>query len=46
MIKIRYLFGIPFLFVVGYFGGNILTTSMIIGVLAWFTDIIIDDESK
>jgi len=46
MLKTRYLFGIPFLFVVGYFGGNILTASMVIGVLAWFTDMIIDDEPR
>ena len=37
-IQIRYVVGIPFLFMVGQFGGSIMTEAVIIALLATFTD--------
>ena len=38
MIKFRYLFGIPFLFAVGYMGGNILIEAIFIGIFTGYID--------
>ena len=40
MMKLRYLFGIPYLFFFGMMGGDIIYDALVIGVLAGFTDII------
>ena len=39
MMKLRYLFGIPYLFFLGMMGGDIIYDALVIGVLAGFTDI-------
>ena len=40
MMKLRYLFGIPYLFFMGTMSGNIIYDALVIGVLAGITDII------
>ena len=41
-MKIRYWIGIPYLMFVASMGGNIVYDAMVIGILAGFTDIILE----
>jgi len=38
MIKLRYIFGVPFLFLLAMNGQNVLFEALVIGILAGFTD--------
>ena len=38
MIKLRYIFGVPFLFMLAMNGQNVLFEAIIIGILSGFTD--------
>ena len=40
--KIRYLVGIPYLFYVGYMGGEIFLDAMVLGVASGITDFFIE----
>ncbi len=45
-MKIRYWIGIPFLFAVGYMGGEIIFEALVIGILSGFTDIMMEGGGK
>ena len=38
MIKLRYIFGVPFLFLLAMNGQNVLFEALVIGILSGFTD--------
>ena len=38
MIKLRYIFGVPFLFMLAMNGQNVLFDALVIGILAGLTD--------
>ena len=45
-IKLRYLFGVPFLFMLAMSGQNVLFEALVIGILAGFTDISRDNNNN
>ena len=45
-IKLRYLFGVPYLFFMAMAGQNILFDAIMIGVLAGFTDMRNDSDNN
>ncbi len=46
MIKLRYLFGIPYLYLMAMSGQNIIFDAIVIGILAGMTDIHHDNNDK
>lgn len=46
MIKMRYLFGIPFLYFLAMNGQNVLFEAIIIGILSGFTDMNNDHNDR
>ena len=45
-MKLRYLFGIPFLFMLAMSGQNVLFEALVIGILSGFTDISRDNNNN
>jgi len=45
-MKLRYLFGVPFLFMLAMSGQNVLFEALVIGILAGFTDISRDNNNN
>jgi len=46
MIKLRYLFGVPYLYLLGMTGQNILFDAIMIGILAGLTDNYYDNNNN
>tara|TARA_B100001778_G_scaffold253939_1_gene214011 strand:- start:2501 stop:2650 length:150 start_codon:yes stop_codon:yes gene_type:complete len=45
-MKLRYLFGVPFLFVLAMSGQSVLFEAIVIGILSGFTDISRDNNNN
>ena len=45
-MKLRYLFGVPFLFMLAMSGQNVLFEALVIGILSGFTDISRDNNNN
>ena len=45
-MKIRYWIGIPYLMFVASMGGNVLFEALVLGILAGFTDIMMEGGGK
>ena len=45
-IKLRYLFGVPYLYLMAMSGQNILFDAIVIGILAGMTDNYLDNNDK
>ena len=45
-MKLRYLFGVPFLFILAMSGQNVLFEALVIGILSGFTDISRDNNNN